>query len=103
MVNTVADMQTHNLEHAELPWPQRLQPFSGVDLGPFTAVKDARAMVQYAAASTVRQEARNTALVRGARIAIAIERARESEATAFRESRDTYLAQSRERPAGPDL
>jgi hypothetical protein len=80
VVNGVADMQTHNLEYADLPWPQRLEPFRGVDLGPFTEVKDARAMVQYAAASTVRQEARNTALVRNARIAIAIERGRESHA-----------------------
>lgn len=81
MVNAVVDMQTQNLEYADLSWPQRLEPFRGVDLGPFGEVKDARAMVQYAAASAVRQEARNDALVRSALIAIAIERARESNAT----------------------
>ena len=38
-------------------------------------------MQRYAAAMAVRQEARNAALVRSARIAIAIERARASNAT----------------------
>jgi len=81
MSNSVADVLTQNLEYADLPWPQRLEPFRGIDLGPLTNQKDMRAMVQYAAASTVRQEARNAALVRSARIAIAIERSRESNAT----------------------
>ena len=81
MSNSVADVLTQNLEYADLPWPQRLEPFRGIDLGPLTNQKDMRAMVQYAAASTVRQEARNAALVRCARIAIAIERSRESNAT----------------------
>jgi hypothetical protein len=81
MANAVADIQAQHLAYADLPWPQRLEPFRAVDLGPMTAVKDERAMWQYAAASTVRQEARSAALVRIARIAIAIERARESRAT----------------------
>lgn len=81
-VNEVADMQAQYIEYADLPWPQRLEPFRDVDLGPFGELNDARAMQRYAAAMSVRQEARNAALVRSARIAIAIERARASNATA---------------------
>jgi hypothetical protein len=80
IVNSVADIQTNNLEYADLPWPERLEPFRGVDLVPVTEVKDPRALARYAAASSVRQEARSAALLRSARIAIAIERARQSKA-----------------------
>jgi hypothetical protein len=80
-VNEVADMQARYIAYADLPWPQRLEPFRDVDLGPFGELKDARAMQRYAAASSVRQEARNTALLRSARIAIAIERAVASKTT----------------------
>ena len=77
MVNQIADMQAQNIEHADRPWPQRLESFRNVDLGPISQVKDMRAMQEYGVASTVRQEARNTALLRAVRVALAIERARQ--------------------------
>jgi hypothetical protein len=80
-VNGVADMQAQHIADADLPWPQRLDAFRDVDLGPVVELKDARAMQQYAAAMSVRQEARNAALVRASRIAIAIERAMATHAT----------------------
>jgi len=80
-VNEVADMQAQYIAYADLSWPQRLEAFRDVDLGPFGELKDARAMQRYAAAMAVRQEARNAALVRSARIALAIERAKASNAT----------------------
>jgi hypothetical protein len=80
-VNEVADMQAQYIEYADLPWPQRLEPFRDVDLGAFGELNDLHARQRYAAAMSVRQEARNAALVRSARIAIAIERARAANAT----------------------
>ena len=81
VANGAADMQAQFIEYAGRPWPQRLEAFRNVDLGTFSKLTDTRDMQQYVAASTVRQEARNTALLRAVRIAIAIERARESNTT----------------------
>jgi hypothetical protein len=81
MVNEVADLQARYIEFADRPWPQRLEAFRDIDVGPFGDLKDMIAMQRYAAASAMRQEARNAALVRSARIAIAIERAKASKAT----------------------
>ena len=78
MVNEVADMQAQYIEFADRPWPQRLDAFRDVDTGPFGELKDMAAMQRYGAASFVQQEARNAALLRSARIAIAIERAKAS-------------------------
>ena len=80
MVNEVADEQTRYIEFADRPWPQRLDAFRNVDLGPLGELKDVRARQLYASAMAVRQEARNAALLRTARIAIAIERAKVSNA-----------------------
>jgi hypothetical protein len=79
-VNAVADMQAQHIAYADLPWPQRLDAFRDVDLGPFGELKDVRTMQLYASAMAVRQEARNAALLRTARIAIAMERATVSNA-----------------------
>jgi hypothetical protein len=81
MVNEVADQQARYIEFADRPWPQRLDAFQDVDTGPFGERKDISAMQRYGAADTVRQEARNTALLRSARTAIAIERAKASNTT----------------------
>ena len=81
MVNEVADLQAQYIEFAGRPWPQRLDAFRDADTGPFGELKDMMAMQRYASAESVRQEARNTALLRAARGAIAIERARASGAT----------------------
>lgn len=81
IVNEVADMQAQSIEYADRPWPQRLEPFRHVDLGPISQLTDMRAMQEYGVVSTVRQEARNTALLRAVRIALALERARESNTT----------------------
>lgn len=81
MVNEVADQQARYIDLADRPWPQRLEAFRGVDTGPFGEHRDMIAMQRYYAADTVRQEARNSALLRAARLAIAIERARASNAT----------------------
>lgn len=75
MVNEVADQQAQYIEFAGRPWPERLDAFRDVDTGPFGERKDMMTMQRYAVAESVRQEARNTALLRAARIAIAIERA----------------------------
>jgi hypothetical protein len=81
MVNVVADLQARYIEFADRPWPQRLDAFRGVDTGPFGELRDMVAMQRYVAASVVEEEARNTALLRSARVEIAIERARASNAT----------------------
>jgi hypothetical protein len=78
MVNEVADLQTQYIEFAGRPWPQRLDAFVDVDTGQFGERKDFPVMQRNVVAHIVRQEARNTALLRIARIAIAIERARAS-------------------------
>ena len=78
MVNEVADEQARYIEFADRPWSQRLEAFRDVDTGPFAERKDVSAMQRSTAAELVRQEARNTALLRAVRIAIAIERARDS-------------------------
>lgn len=80
IVNEVADEQTRYIDFADRPWPQRLEPFRHVDVGPFGDLKDMMAMQRYVAADSVRQEARNAALLRTARVAIAIERAKVSNA-----------------------
>jgi hypothetical protein len=82
MVNEVADLQARYIEFADRPWPQRLDAFRDVDTGPFDERRDMLAMQRYASAESVRQEARNAALLRNARIAIAIERAKASNAIA---------------------
>ena len=81
MANEVADMQAEIIEYADRPWPQRLEPLRSLVLQPMSQLKDMRAWQQFRAVSTVRQEARNTALLRGVRIAIAIERAMASKMT----------------------
>jgi hypothetical protein len=81
MVNEVADRQTQFIEFAHRPWPQRLDAFRDVEGGLRGEGKDRLAMQRSAAAESVRQEARNAALLRAARIAIAIERARASNTT----------------------
>lgn len=80
IVNEVADEQTRYIDFADRPWPQRMEPFRHVDVGPFGDLKDMMAMQRYVAADSARQEARNAALLRTARIAIAIERAKVSNA-----------------------
>ena len=81
IVNEVADLQARYIEFAGRPWPQRLDAFRDVETGSFGEHKDMLAMQRSASAESVRQEARNTALLRNARIAIAIERARASNTT----------------------
>lgn len=74
-------MQARFIEFADRPWPQRLDAFRDVEVGPFGERTDMLAMQRSASAESVRQEARNAALLRNARIAIAIERARASNTT----------------------
>ncbi|HUP39471.1 MAG TPA: hypothetical protein VM115_05095 [Vicinamibacterales bacterium] len=80
-MNRVADVQARFIEFADRPWPQRLDAFRDVEVGPFGERTDMLAMQRSASAESVRQEARNAALLRNARIAIAIERARASNTT----------------------
>jgi hypothetical protein len=80
-VNEVADLQAQYIELAGRPWPQRLDAFRDVDTGRSGEGNDMMPMQRSASVESVRKEARNTALLRIARIAIAIERARESSAT----------------------
>jgi hypothetical protein len=81
MVNEVADEQGRYIEFAARPWPQRLDAFRDVDNRELRERKDIAWIQRSGVAHIVRQEARNTALLRIARIAIAIERARASNAT----------------------
>src|SRR5688572_3756490 len=81
VVNKVADEQGRYIEFAARPWPQRLDAFRDVDTSQFGERKDIAWLQRSGVAHIVRQEARNTALLRIARIAIAIERARASNTT----------------------
>ena len=90
MVNEVADQQAQYIEFAGRPWPHRLDAFRDMDTGSFGERKDMMTTQRYAVAESVRQEARNTALLRSARIAIAIERDRASQAGSIPKLIDPY-------------